>query len=73
MLSKCANPDCPKTLRYLREGKVFRIESAGKKTPRKVEHFWLCGDCSRTMTLVPDHVNGIQISQKALRKTAVAS
>jgi hypothetical protein len=73
MLSKCANPDCTKTLRYLREGKVFKIDSAGKKAPRKVEHFWLCGDCSRTMTLVPDRLNGMHISKKVLRKTAGAS
>ena len=27
MLSKCANPDCHTTLHYLREGKVFKVES----------------------------------------------
>jgi hypothetical protein len=73
MLSKCANPDCTKTLRYLREGKVFKIDSAGKKTPRKVEHFWLCGDCSRTMTLIDDRGSGMQILKKVLRKSAAAS
>src|SRR5690349_20720735 len=58
MLSKCANPDCPTTLHYLREGKVFKVESDadlfvvdGQKRPtRKVEHFWLCGPCSETST-----------------------
>src|SRR5437868_15390810 len=27
MLSKCANPSCNTTLQYLREGKVFMVES----------------------------------------------
>jgi hypothetical protein len=47
MVSKCANPECGKPLHYLRDGKVFLFElkSAGR-SPRRVEHFWLCGDCS---------------------------
>ncbi len=59
MLSKCANPDCSTALQYLREGKVFKIESAGEtpflvgapKPVRRVEHFWLCGPCSERLTL----------------------
>jgi len=66
MIAKCANSLCSAPFRYLREGKVFRVEVghqgqpvdpklAGSKPARKVEHFWLCGPCSDTLTLV---VNG---------------
>jgi hypothetical protein len=51
MLSKCANPSCRASFRYLHEGKLFRIELASE---RKYEHFWLCPDCCRTMTLAVD-------------------
>ncbi len=58
MLSKCANPECPTPFHYLREGKLFQVERgsrpqivSGKRPPRKVEYFWLCGKCATTMTL----------------------
>jgi hypothetical protein len=80
MLSKCANPDCTSTLHYLREGKVFKVESEagiflldGTKPARKVEHFWLCGNCSSTMTLTYDKVRGVQMTKKSLHRRAAAS
>ena len=56
MLSKCANPACPKTLHYLRDGKIFKLEmendvAPGKKSARRVEHFWLCGNCAQRLTI----------------------
>jgi hypothetical protein len=67
MLSKCANPACVTTFQYLRRGRLFKFElesleresptlvgsnSPGHKKPvRRVEHFWLCGECARHMTL----------------------
>lgn len=51
MVSKCANPGCPAPFHYLREGKVFRIQVE----PARVEHFWLCGPCASTMTLVVEN------------------
>jgi hypothetical protein len=48
----------------MREGKLFRMEfdperdahrsvlAGGPKLVRRVEHFWLCGPCSATLTLV---------------------
>jgi hypothetical protein len=67
MLSKCANPACATTFQYLRGGRLFKFElelferespslvgsnSPGDKKPaRRVEHFWLCGDCARYVTL----------------------
>ena len=60
MVSKCANPDCCASFRYLGEGALlffesnydsepsFGIEGTGtvRKGPRKLENFWLCADCS---------------------------
>lgn len=63
MLSKCANPTCKARFRSLREGKLFHFDVSsaersttlrivgGKKSPQKVEHYWLCADCSGMMTL----------------------
>lgn len=80
MLSKCANPSCDATLHYLREGKVFKIESdsdlfvvGDKKPTRKVEHFWLCGPCSETHTLINDSADGIQVVAKPMLRRAAAS
>jgi hypothetical protein len=49
----------------MREGRLFRMEysavgqdsaaefgEAGKRPARKIEHFWLCGACSTSMTLI---------------------
>jgi hypothetical protein len=68
MLSKCANPACSTTFRYLSEGKLYLIDSkaamvrhgaqaelkyAGKSC--SYEYFWLCSSCSRDMTIQIDH------------------
>ena len=82
MLSKCANPECSTTLHYLREGKVFKMESDATprngESPRKgaksVEHFWLCGPCSESWTLLYDREVGIRVTAKLpLVKHAAAS
>lgn len=54
MLSKCANPGCTELFRYLGEGRLFQVErtvapDSGAKPVRKIEHYWLCGQCSRAM------------------------
>ena len=64
MLSKCANPECTAPFHYLREGKLFQIDTAAaasqgagpqlvdrNKPPHRIEYFWLCGQCSSVMTL----------------------
>ena len=81
MLSKCANPDCHTTLHYLREGRIFKIESdtelyvvAGQKRPvRKVEHFWLCGPCSEANTLVKNKAGAVKVMAKPMVRRAAAS
>jgi len=59
MLSKCANPECTETFRYLHEGKLFYLATTpetetaiGMESPEVRERFWLCAQCSREMTLV---------------------
>jgi len=61
MLAKCANASCSVLLRYLQEGRFFRLEadptpgSRGKfnssSLPSKTEYFWLCSRCSKAMIL----------------------
>jgi len=65
MISKCANPACSIPFHYMRDGRLFRMEydaeqqaptpefgQTDKRPLRKVEHFWLCGPCSTSMTLI---------------------
>ena len=51
MVSQCANPDCKRELRYLREGRVYVFVIAEDAGNKRLEHFWLCGECSRSMIL----------------------
>jgi hypothetical protein len=64
MLSKCANPSCPASFRYLHEGRLFRIarsahghngnghaDPGGPKAPQQLEYFWLCDSCASQMTM----------------------
>ncbi|HVO64104.1 MAG TPA: hypothetical protein VMT53_24505 [Terriglobales bacterium] len=76
MVSNCANPNCGIPLRYLRDGRLYQFEvralsnsggtesaeAAPKKRPRQVWHYWLCGDCSSTMTLQFDQLRGLKIT-----------
>ncbi|HEX3940603.1 MAG TPA: hypothetical protein VHX11_03880 [Acidobacteriaceae bacterium] len=55
MVSHCSNPNCMKPLRYLREGRIFVFDlpdfRAKRGVSRHLEHFWLCGSCSRHFSL----------------------
>ena len=75
MLSKCANPSCSTPLIYLREGKIFKMESGLQpqveprgpmlvKAGTRLEHFWLCGPCSSQLTLAWDRELGVQVVPK---------
>ena len=47
---------------------------AGRKPSRKLEHFWLCGTCSQTMSLLFDKDNGVTVLPKQnTRAFAVAA
>jgi len=81
MISKCANPACSVLFHYMRDGKLFRMEYEAeqqaiatqfgelpKKAARKVEHFWLCGSCSTSMTLI---MNGGKVETTAVEPTGL--
>jgi hypothetical protein len=56
MVAKCANPACGRAFRYLREGRLFRLErdpafDSGAEFEHSIEYFWVCGACSDSMTL----------------------
>ena len=83
MLSNCLNPGCKALFRYLSNGRIFTVErsapsSNGLNRERAIEHFWLCGPCSRSLkvvvengvaTTVPLHSEPMPISRaKAVRQ-----
>ncbi len=59
MLSRCLNPNCGAAFRYLSEGRVFALErlatGSDGRAERSVEHYWLCGRCSRSMKIVVEN------------------
>ncbi len=73
MLHKCANPACSNIFRRLSEGKLFQVEtelfepsSAGRaganrntRPARRVEHYWLCNQCSSFLTLTYERGQGM--------------
>jgi hypothetical protein len=77
MLSKCANPECSEAFHYFGQGRLFevhfedaeRCEKAGrvpfalelKKQDKSVEHFWLCPNCSKQLTVAMDRQNNVFI------------
>jgi hypothetical protein len=70
MLHKCANPSCCNQFRHLSEGKLFQLEteyfengvhaSNGRaRSRRRVEYFWLCGECAPFLSLSFDKAHGL--------------
>ena len=59
MLSKCANPACSARFLYLNDGKIFNVElgvpSQGARLTYRIEHFWLCHDCARTLRVAREN------------------
>lgn len=62
MVTKCANPPCAARLRYLSEGKLFRLEVE----PGKHEYFWLCADCASTLILTVKAGHGVVVVPRAI-------
>ncbi len=88
MLSKCANPDCNTPFHYLREGRLYQIDTASDgerdgaapspaepKRAHKVEFFWLCGQCAQSMTLTYQRGKGVVAAPMpaAIARRAAAS
>ncbi len=77
MVSKCANPKCSESFRYLREGRLFHFEATvnhkhtrGSSTVRRPEYFWLCANCAATFTIIAE--NG-SISVRPLARAAASA
>ncbi len=51
MVHKCANPLCSVTFHRLGDGRLFVVEAADDRRSRRLEYFFLCNTCSRTMTV----------------------
>lgn len=54
MLTECSNPSCAAPFRYLKDGRLFRLErdpTLWSSKSNRVEYFWLCHRCSSAMTL----------------------
>ena len=49
MVSKCANPHCRAEFEYFSEGRIFEFTS--KTSPLTKEFFWLCAECSQSISL----------------------
>ena len=73
MLSKCANPNCPTTFRYLHEGRLYVIapgEARAGYRPRcssksgQLEYVWLCSSCSLDWTIQIDEELGTKVVPK---------
>lgn len=88
MLSKCANPECTAAFHYLHDGRLFQIDTsiayplearpelvAEAKPPHRVEYFWLCGQCSSTMTLGFQRGRGVVMvpRHRDIARRAIAS
>jgi hypothetical protein len=64
MVTKCANPSCGASFRYLRGGKLFLLDlhrsffglepGSAPVKKRVVEYFWLCDRCSAELTVTVD-------------------
>lgn len=51
MVHRCANPSCSTTFHRLGDGRLFVVETADDRRSRRLEYFFLCNSCSRTMTV----------------------
>ena len=70
MLTSCANPSCGNSFRFLHSGRLYLFdptpfaslhESDWQPIPHHGEHFWLCEDCAKKMTLIPDQEGNIKL------------
>lgn len=77
MLSRCANSQCGKPFLKLREGKLFIVEtedtmmaaessaplsSRPRPAQRRVDHYWLCEDCTLVWTLIYTRESGVALA-----------
>jgi hypothetical protein len=81
MLSKCANSSCTSSFHYLRDGRLFQMETGlggrqmggEKKRAHRIEYFWLCSDCAAKMTLSYEPGKGVVAVPHTRARGAIAS
>jgi hypothetical protein len=74
MVAKCANPGCSAPFLYMRQGKLFRVETPAThdntaaadeptfgRPARHLEFFWLCDDCAPLMTITVRPGQGVVV------------
>jgi len=69
MVGQCANSECRRELHYLRDGKIYLFEFHTATSAKRVEHFWLCGECSKWMILTC--VNHSEVKTAEIVRTSV--
>jgi len=60
MVNQCANPECRRELHYLRDGKIYLFVLSTKTGSKRREHFWLCGECSKSMILTCENQSEVK-------------
>ena|SRR5579863_6083772 len=72
---RCANESCNLPLPSLSEGRLFQFEvisislaakdemiaAFDEKPRRETVHFWLCGNCASTLTLILEPARGLKL------------
>jgi len=75
MLARCINENCKRPLYAFSEGRLFQFEVVSislaasdegsapfdEKPQRETVHFWLCGRCASTMSLVLEPAKGLRL------------
>ena len=75
MLTRCVNEGCNRPLHSFCEGRLFQFEVVSislaasdegsapfdEKPQRETVHFWLCGRCAATMSLVLEPARGLKL------------
>jgi hypothetical protein len=75
MLARCVNESCKRALYSFSEGRLFQFEVVSislaasdegsaafdEKPQRETVHFWLCGGCASTMSLVLEPARGLKL------------
>lgn len=75
MLARCVNDSCNRPLHSFSEGRLFQFEVVSislaasdensapfdEKPQRETVHFWLCGRCASSYTLVLEPAKGLKL------------
>jgi len=75
IMARCINENCNLPLHSLSEGRLFQFEVISislaasdetaapfdEKPQRETAHFWLCGSCASTLTLVLEPARGLKL------------